>query len=240
MDKKSLKLFMFAFLGGVVGSLFLTLTGFGFMSANIGNTTYSQKEDLINTPNPTPNPELWEKVVVKVSPGLVGIQTISENSVLRQGGGIIVSSDGLVVTTTNLWGPERSIYQIFYDNKIIKGNVVAIDSKANLMLLKTPTQSSNIAELAKYEYKSGQEIIVVGKTFNLSKPTITSQKGSISQVLEKSVTIDTLPNKYLYGFGVSDKDGYLRGIVYLRSGMANLIRSETIENFLKSYLEKPK
>lgn len=237
MDKTLFKLFLVAFFGGIIGALFLSIMGPEVLVANIGGTVNQENETSVNT-TPVPHPELWEKIVINLSPSLVGVQTIGENRVVRQGSGVIVSSDGLIITTADLLGPKGSVYQVFYDDKIIKGEIVAIDSKINLLLMKTSVPNSNIAELITSDYKSGQEILVVGKTFHLSKPTSVSQKGIISQVINKLVIIDTVPSKYLYGFGVSDKDGRLRGITYLRNGVVNLIKAEIIENFFKNYLEK--
>ena len=231
-----LKLVFIAFLGGVIGSLVVVETGFKFTSTNLTQTIDQPPETISNTT--TPDPELWEKIVTKISPTLVGIQTINGDRVIRQGSGIIVSSDGLIVTTANLWGPKGTVYQVFYDDKIIKGDIVDVNSKTNLLLLKTSVLNSSIAELNSRNYQSGQEIIIIGKNINLSQPVIVSQKGIISQATDSLVTIDTVPSKYLFGFGVSDKYGYLRGLVYLKNGAVNLIKTETIENFFKNYLEK--
>src|SRR3989338_5578151 len=143
-----------------------------------------------------------------------------------------------IVTKTDLWGPKESVYQIFYDDKIVKGELVDLDPKIRLLLLKTAVLNSSIAELNSANYKSGQEILVIGKTLNLSKPITVSQKGIISQATDTSVLVDTIPNQYLFGFGASDKDGRLRGMVYLKNGAVNLIKTEIIENFFKTYLEK--
>ncbi|MDP3792283.1 MAG: serine protease [bacterium] len=238
MNKTLLKLFFVAFFGGIIGALFLSIIDSGVLVANLERTVNDQKEASINTPIPTPHPELWEKIVINLSPSLVGVQTISENRVIRQGSGIIVSSDGLIVTMADLLGSKGSVYQVFYDDKIIKGELVTVDSKINLLLLKTSVLNSNIAELNSSDYRSGQEVLVIGKTFYLSKPTVISQKGIVSQVTDKLVIIDTVPSKYLYGFGVSDKEGRLRGVAYLRNGVVSLVKTEVIENFFKSYLEK--
>ena len=238
MGKITLKLFIGSFLGGLVGALFLSVINFGFLGANVTKTINQQNKTIENPQLLIPSSELWEKNIVELSPSLVGVQTINDNQVIRQGSGIIISSDGLVVTTADLWGPKGSIYQIFYDDKIAKGELIKIDSKTKLLLIKTTVSNSNIVELSTSDYRSGQEVLVVGKVFSLSKPVIASQKGIISQVSENSVIIDIFPNKYLHGFGVSDKDGQLRGIVYLKNGMVNLIKSEVIEKFFKDYLEK--
>src|SRR3989338_868546 len=238
MEKSFLKLFFTAILGGIIGAWFLFTINSVIFGANISGTIDPKTEVLVNTSTLVPDPELWEKIVTKTSPSLVGIQTISNDRVIRQGGGIIISSDGLIVTTTDLWGPKESVYQIFYDDKIVKGELVDLDPKIRLLLLKTAVLNYSIAELNSANYKSGQEILVIGKTLNLSKPITVSQKGIISQATDTSVLVDTIPNQYLFGFGASDKDGRLRGMVYLKNGAVNLIKTEIIENFFKTYLEK--
>ena len=236
MKKNAIFFFILALLGGFMGSLFWT--SIHPKNATISETLDQQKLNSVSTPTPTPTLDFWEKVASKTSSSLVGIQTISGNRVIRQGAGIVVSSDGLVATTIDFWGSKESVYQVFYEDKILKGELVSVDSKNRLILLKTSVSNSNIAELIAGDYKSGQDILLVGKSINVSKSIVVSQRGIISQVNNNEIILDTIPNKYLHGFGVSNKDGYIKGITYVKNGYVYLIKTEIIETFFKAYLEK--
>ena len=132
----------------------------------------------------------------------------------------------------------NGIYQIFYEGEILKGSMVTSDFKLNLMLIKTSTSNSNIADLNTYpNYQNGQDILLIGRFFDLSKPTLVSQRGIISYVTDKTIVLDTILNNNLYGFGVTDTGGRFRGITYIRNGKVNLIKAELIENFFKKSIE---
>ena len=74
---------------------------------------------------------------------------------------------------------------------------------------------------------------------DLSKPVIFSQKGAISYITPSNITIDTALNiNNLYGAGAVDKNSNIMGIIYIRNGKVNLIRTDLIEDFLKKYLAR--
>jgi hypothetical protein len=106
------------------------------------------------------------------------------------------------------------------------------------MLLKTSGSNSNIAELNPlFEHKSGQELLLIGRVFDLSKPAIASQEGTVSYVTDRSVVLNSTANKYIFGFAAAGSDGKLNGLVYIRNNIVYLVRGDTIENFFKNYLE---
>ncbi len=132
-----------------------------------------------------------------------------------------------------------AIYQVFYEDKIYKGEIVARNFNINLLLLKTEGLYSNVADLdVAHDYQSGQEIIMLGKIIELSKPAIVSQKGLVSYVTEKKIVIDSAPNNYLLGAGIADLDGKFIGLSYLRSGKIFMITAKTIDTFFREYLDK--
>lgn len=240
MNVKFFKIFFVALVGGVFGVVFtVSIFSDNLIGANLSEYSFNPKANSHNLATPLPTPDLWfwEKIAANLSPSLVGIQVFQNDKVVRQGSGIIVSSDGLIITTANLFIPN-GIYQISYEDKISKGLVATSNSKLNLMLLKTSALNSSIADLdLSSSYQSGQDILLVGKLFDLSKPVLVSQKGIVSYVTDKNIVLDTVLSNYLYGLGVANTEGRLRGITYIRNGKVNLIKAELIDNFLKEYIE---
>lgn len=221
-----------------IASLFGALLG-SFFTLYYGNQSALVTSPIISSPpSSTSVSELWEKISSRLSSGSVGIQVFQNNRLIRQGSGLIVSSDGLIVAPADM-GISGGIYQVFYEDKIYKGTIVANSYKLNLLLLKTEALYSNVADLdTSHNYQSGQEILMIGKIIELSKPAVISQKGLISYITERSVVIDSAPNSYLLGTGVANSDGKFIGLIYLRSGKINLIRSDSIDNFFREYLNK--
>lgn len=225
------KLCLASLLGALLGS-FVTLYYSNQRNAFITSS-------LISAPvTATPVPELWEKISSRLSSGSVGIQVFQNNRLVRQGSGLIVSSDGLLVAPADMI-ISNGIYQVFYEDKIYKGAIVASSYKLNLLLLKTEALYSSVADLdISHDYQSGQEILILGKIVELSKSSVVSQKGLISYVTERSTVIDSVPNNYLLGAGIVGLDGKFIGLSYIRNGKINVVKAEAIDNFFREYLDK--
>ncbi|MDP3696846.1 MAG: serine protease [Candidatus Taylorbacteria bacterium] len=220
---------------GLLGGLF---GGYFFISIN---DKYSASMTQAVVPAPVisaiPSQGFWDKIVSESLFTSLGIQVFQSDKLVKQGSGVVVSSDGLIVTIADLSVPN-AVYQVFYGDKILRGAVVARDYNLNLLLIKTNNSYSNVADLNEREYHSGQEVILVGKVFDVSKPVVFSQRGAVSYVTEKSIIIDTVVNKNLYGAGVVDANGDLIGLAYLRGGKVNLIRVSSVEKFFQEYIGK--
>ncbi len=231
MKKFFSQLLLFGFLGGVFGAI-----GFSYISgkylANISET--------VTTPpiiSVAPSLGFWEKIISENSSTVVSIQVFQANQVTRQGSGIIVSSDGLIVTVGNL-AVTGAVYQIFYDDKILVGTVISRDYDHNLLLIKTNYSYPNVVDLSPKDYDNGQEVALVGKLLDFSKPRINSQRGTISYVTDKSIIIDAVVNRSLYGYAIINRESDFLGLSYLHNGRINLVRTSAIQDFLQAQNKK--
>lgn len=233
MKKTFLQIFLFGFLGGVVG-VFSSVYVNGKYLANISE---------IATPTPSFSTTyfsgFWEKTISENSSTLVSLQVFLANQVIRQGSGIIVSSDGLIVTVGDM-AVTGAVYQVFYEDKILKGTVVSRDYNHNLLIIKTDYAYPNVVDLSSKNYDNGQEVVLVGKLLDFSKPIAYSQRGTISYITDKNVLIDTVVNKNLYGYSIINRENNFLGLSYLRNGKVNLVIASAIQNFLQEYLAKSK
>ncbi|MDO8496194.1 MAG: serine protease [bacterium] len=227
MKKTFSQILLFSFFGGIVGA-FSSIYISGKYLANISETV---------TPTPTilaaPDLGFWEKIISENSSTSVSIQVFQANKVIRQGSGIIVSSDGLVVTVGDL-AVTGAVYQIFYDDKILTGTVAARDYEHNLLLIKTNNSYPNVVDLSPKNYDNGQEVVLVGKLLDFSKPRTYSQRGTISYVTDKNINIDAVINKNLYGYAIINRESDFLGLSYLRNGRINLVRASAIQDFLQA------
>ena len=233
MRKVFIKILLFGLLGGLFGGyLFVSISN--NYSANISQVA-------VSTPSITINPAqgFWDKIVSESSFTSLGLQVFQADKLIKQGSGIIVSSDGLIVTVADLIAPG-AVYQIFYGDKILRGTLIAWDYNLNLALIKTDSSYSNVVDLNERNYDSGEEVVLAGKLFDVSKPVIFSQRGTISYITEKSAVIDTIVNKNLSGAGVIDVRGDFIGLAYLRNSRVNLVKASFVEKFFQEYLLKNK
>lgn len=166
----------------------------------------------------------------------IGIQVFQDNKLVKKGSGIIISSDGLIATVADLLTPN-AIYQIFYDDKILRGAVVAKDFNRNLILVKTDNEYSKIANLSSISYTDGQEVALIGSLIDFNELTTFFQKGKINYITPKNITVNTEIGDNLYGAGLIDENGDLGGLVYLRNGRIKIIDSDSIKKFFQEYVD---
>lgn len=256
MIKKYAILLSVGFLGGL--SAFFIVFNFGFLERAVLNNFKSdiQKANATKQILPSLSPErnisnevvayglapadFWQKIVIDQSFNFAAVQAFKDNQLLRQGNGIFLSSDGLIVTTSDIALASASVFQVLYEDKILRGNVVARDYAHNLALLRVSGSSDfNVPELDFSDnYQSGQELIIVGKLINLSKPIVFSQKTFINYKIGKSIFLDVQPKSILNGGAVINDNDRIVGVVYIRGGKVYFVDSQTVYAFLKNYLNK--
>lgn len=248
MFKKYGIIFLIGFLGGVAGTMLPFFIFPERLKEKLPGNLFTSSQDavleddknkILSLPLRSLTPDFWEKIVAESSLSAVAIQVFKDNKIARQGSGVILSSDGLVVATSDLILREAT-YQIVYEDKISRGSLVFWDFKRNLAMFKIQVSNLNISDINRQTYKSGQDVLVTGKLVHLSKSTPVSQRGTISYILDERIVLDTNVNNFLNGTKAVNSAGELIGIAYLRSGKIYIIPSQDIDDFFKEYLEKIK
>lgn len=223
--------------------------------------TEMQKAGMINQILPSPSPEriisstsdalisyspapadFWQKKIIEQSFNFAAIQSFKDSQLLRQGSGIFLSSDGLLGTTSDAVPASASVLQVLYEDKILRGKIVARDYAKNLALIKVDgAVDFNVPEFDFSDnFQSGQELIIVGKFVNLSKPILFSQKTLINYILGKSIFIDVQPKNIFNGGALINNSGRIIGMIFIRGGRAYSVNSAIIDAFLKNYLNQTK
>ena len=195
---------------------------------------------VVTTPSVSvsPSADFWQNIVDNESLSDIAIQSFVGSVLVRQSSGMILSADGLIVTTADAVVSD-GYYQVLADDKILKASMLAWDYGKNLAIFKVSAQNLNVADLDNIpSLGSGQELIITGKFVNLSKPIVFSQKSLINYVLDRDIVLDSVYNVFLNGAKVVDKNSRMVGMAYVRGGKVHLIKSQTISDFLKSQLNK--
>lgn len=167
--------------------------------AKEGVTIINRTENIVVTEN-----DALEQAIDKTSLSVVGIisqkteKTINNKKItfekpetLAEGSGLIISNDGLVVTSLNL-APETAQKIIVYLNgKQDEAALQKRDESSGLALLKI--NENNLPSLAFREddLRLGEEIFLVGAKINIST---TSPQINLSKFIETSVINQTSPS----------------------------------------------
>lgn len=230
MIKKYMPVFVVGLIGGIFASLMFSSFDFNRdYSAKISSPTLSA------TLLPS---DSWQNIVSNESLSSITVQSFLDSKLLRQASGMVLSADGLMVTTADTVA-SGGYYQVLVDDKILKAAVIAWDYTKNLAILKVSAQDLNVADLDEIaNLASGQEFIITGKFVSLSKTVVFSQKALINYILDKDIVLDTLYNSILNGAKVVDVNGRMAGMAYARAGKIYLVNSKTINEFLSKQLNK--
>ncbi|OGN09731.1 MAG: hypothetical protein A3J46_02745 [Candidatus Yanofskybacteria bacterium RIFCSPHIGHO2_02_FULL_41_11] len=236
-----MKTFFYGFGGGIV-ALFLifSLPWGGTIAFNLirGNLV----EFLGTKPEPTPTPiitsdDFWQKIVSDHNLSTVAVQSFKNGKIIREGSGIVVSSDGIIITTFDIIS-GTDVIQVFHQDKILRAQVVRYDSFKNLALLKVDNSNMDVSRLdSAYQFQSGKDVIISGRLVELSNAVVFAQRGIISHVLSKDIVLNTEPNYFLSGSKVINDSGIVVGMSYLRNESVRLIAAKTMGDFLRSYFE---
>ncbi|KKR13757.1 MAG: Trypsin [Parcubacteria group bacterium GW2011_GWC1_39_29] len=181
----------------------------------------------------------WQKIVSETSISSVGIQSFKDNKIYKQGSGLILSSDGLIVTTYDNMPVNASGSQVFYGGKIYKPTILVRDYNRNLVLAKIVAEGLTVSRLDQSNStQSGEELLIVGSVPFVSKPTIFSQIALLSYVTDREIVLDSTPNYYINGGKIVNGRSEVLGIVQIRSGKVTIVKSQDIDLLLKNYLNK--
>lgn len=86
-----------------------------------------------------------------------------EKSLIKNGTGVVITSDGIVMTYLTAINPKNSRYKVMtYDGNVYDGEIIGIDSWSNLVFIKI--YASNLPVLAfanSDEYASGEKVIAI-------------------------------------------------------------------------------
>lgn len=183
----------------------------------------------------------WQNLAAETSMSSVGVQSFRDNKIIKQGSGLILSSDGLIITAYDNMPIGASVSQVFYGDKIYNPVVLARNYAKNLVLAKINAENLNASRLDQIgSIHSGEELLIVGLVPMISKSIIFSQRAMLSYVTDRDIVLDAIPNYYIVGSKVINIRGEVLGFAEIRSGKVTIVKSQDIDLMLKNYLNKVK
>lgn len=183
-------------------------------------------------------PQQWEKMARDAALSSVAVQSIQAGKVIRSGSGIVLSSDGFILTTADSTPAGRYTYQVLSGTTVERATLVTSNISDNLALLKIGLSGLTVSRLdSDIDVISGQELILTGKLVQPAEVVTFTQRALLNYSAGKTILIDTLLNTFLSGAKVIDHAGNVIGMAYLRNGKTYLIPAQILENFWKGYFD---
>ena len=175
--------------------------------------------------------QAFKQAAALVDPSLVRIETVGG---LEQVGevtlgtgptsGLIVSGDGFVISSSfNFVSKPASILVTLADGRRFPAKLVASDKLKLLTLLKVEATGLTPAKPASREaVKVGQWAIALGRTFDLTTPSISvGIVSATNRIWGKAIQTDAKTSPVNYGGALVDVEGRVLGVIAPLSPMGN-------------------
>lgn len=225
MIKKILKIFAILILGAFGGLIFqFFLFPYLITSPYFENFEFikilKERQVIIN-----PKEEIivqeniaLEKAIEKVEKSLVGVKTKTKEGKILEGSGFIISSDGLMVTLSDLL-PAGSEINFFVGGETLhlvdgEGKILKRDSTQNLVLVKLEKESLITCGFADPEkIKLGERVFLVGVIFDKKEgPQKIVNEGIIKIFSENYIKTNIFEKSALKGSPLFDIGGNFLGL----------------------------
>ena len=171
--------------------------------------------------------------VEKVEKVVVGVKTETKAGKVLEGSGLIITSDGLMVTLAELV-PSGSTFSFFIDGKKVNFQILKRDSKENLALVKieeTNLPTVSFADLEKL--KLGERVFLVGVIFEKEEPSKTVNEGIVKSCGEDFIKTNIFEENTLKGSSLFDIEGNVLGLNTIdKEGKVTAIPVSKIKSFV--------
>ncbi|XOB41491.1 MAG: trypsin-like peptidase domain-containing protein [Candidatus Nealsonbacteria bacterium] len=172
--------------------------------------------------------------IEKVEKAVVGVKTKTKTGKILEGSGLIVSSDGLVVTLANLV-PSGSDITFFWEGKTLSFQILKRDLKENLALIKieeTNLPTTGFVDLERI--KLGERVFLMGVIFEKGKvPKKEVNEGIVKTFDENSIQTNIFEKSTFSGSPLFNIEGNALGLnIVDKEGKVTAIPISKIKDFI--------
>ncbi len=231
MAKSVLKI-LIVFVIGMAGGIFADQVNWPFLE-NEGTTSpvyVTEKKEI--TTYVQENVALRE-AVERVEKTVIGVKTQTPTGEVLQGSGLIVTSDGLLVTLASLV-PRGSDFYFYVDGQWPAYQILKRDLENDLALVKIEDgglSTAGFADLTKM--KLGERIFLVGMDFSTTTPQRIVNDGIISFFNENSIKTNIFDVSTVAGSPLFNIEGNIVGLnAVAEDGRVSTIPISIIRPFL--------
>lgn len=173
-----------------------------------------------------------QTAIEKVEKTVVFIRTKTKTGKFLEGCGLILTSDGLIITLAELF-PTNSSPILFIENEITPFQILKKDQNENLILLKVEKKNLKTTGFAVLEkLKLGERIFLVGKVSNNKAIITTVNEGIIKNFDGEKIETNIKEEQNLIGSPLFNIEGNLIGLAIIdKEGRVFSIPVKKIKNF---------
>lgn len=169
----------------------------------------------------------------KVKKVVVGVRTKTKTGKFLEGSGLIVTTDGLMVTLASL-APQGASFSFFLDGNSVSAQVLKRDLKENLALVKISDSILTTASFAKLDkLKMGERVFLVGVFFENKIPSKSANEGIVKSFNEDLIRTNIIESNLMAGSPLFNIEGEVLGMSMIDSeGKVSAIPVAKIKNFI--------
>jgi len=150
--------------------------------------------------------------IEKVEKTVIGVRTETQAKKIIEGSGLIITSDGLVVTLAELV-PQGSNFSFFVEGQSANFQILKRDLKENLALVKIEKSNLPIVSFANLEkLKLGERVFLVGVIFEKEELSKIVNEGIIKSFGEDFIKTNIFENYLLKGSPLFNIEGEVLGL----------------------------
>jgi len=150
--------------------------------------------------------------IEKVEKTVIGVRTETQAKKIIEGSGLIITSDGLVVTLAELV-PQGSNFSFFVEGQSANFQILKRDLKENLALVKIEKSNLPIVSFANLEkLKLGERVFLVGVIFEKEELSKIVNEGIIKSFSEDFIKTNIFENYLLKGSPLFNIEGEVLGL----------------------------
>ena len=203
--KKTILNILAIFIIGIAGGIFANQVLWPYLVERPVNIT--EREEIIIQENTA-----LKDAIEKVEKTIVGVETTTKDEIYH-GSGLILTSDGLVVTLADLV-PQGATSEFFIDGQPVEFQVLRRDSNYNLALVKVEKDNLPTVDFAPYEkVKMGERVFLLGSLFEKGEVKREANEGIIKYIDEDFVRTNILERVSLIGSPLFNIKGEFLGLV---------------------------
>ncbi len=153
-----------------------------------------------------------KNAIGKVEKVVIGVKTETQKGKVLEGSGLIVTTDGLIVTLAELV-PQGAKFSFFVEGEKVRYQILKRDLKENLALVKiekTNLPTLSFADLEKL--KLGERVFLVGAIFKKEKMEKMVNEGLVKYFDQDLIETNILEKNNLVGSVLFDIEGNILGI----------------------------
>jgi S1-C subfamily serine protease len=150
--------------------------------------------------------------IEKVTKTVIGVRAEMPMSKVTEGSGLIVTSDGLMVTLAELV-PQGSDFSFFVEGKQVSFQVLERDFESNLALIKLGEGNLSTVSFANLEkLKLGERVFLVSTIFEDKEPVAFANEGIVKSFGEDFIKTNIFENYLVAGSPLFNIKGEVLGL----------------------------